>query len=177
MIIYVDEVTERLVYTLDFVFKDRKVEYQLTNDLLYFTNCEGVKFNYSFKQLHDTFSIVPSKILFDEEISEIEVGKTIYMQEEMYELDGVIDPLAAIFYTVSRYEEYLSPKTDEHNRFEPESSTLFSFGWLKKCVADRWAEVLISAIQLHHGVCFQVAKTLPFLYSADAEPSLVNRKI
>ena len=158
MIIYVDEVTERLVYTLDFVFKDRKVEYQLTNDLLYFTNCEGVKFNYSSKQLHDTFSIVPSKILFDEEISEIEVGKTIYMQEEMYELDGVIDPLAAIFYTVSRYEEYLSSKTDEHNRFEPESSTLFTFGWLKRCVADRWAKALISEIQLHYGVYFQVAK-------------------
>ena len=158
MIIYVDEVTERLVYTLDFVFKDRKVEYQLTNDLLYFTNCEGVKFNYSSKQLHDTFSIVPSKILFDEEISEIEVGKTIYMQEEMYELDGVIDPLAAIFYTVSRYEEYLSPKTDEHNRFEPENSTLFTFGWLKRCVADRWAKALISEIQLHYGVYFQVAK-------------------
>jgi hypothetical protein len=158
MIIYVDEVTERLVYTLDFVFKDRKVEYQLTNDLLYFTNCEGVKFNYSPKQLHDTFSIVPSKILFDEEISEIEVGKTIYMQEEMYELDGVIDPLAAIFYTVSRYEEYLSSKTDEHNRFEPESSTLFTFGWLKRCVADRWAKALISEIQLHYGVYFQVAK-------------------
>ena len=158
MIIYVDEVTERLVYTLDFVFKDRKVEYQLTNDLLYFTNCEGVKFNYSSKQLHDTFSIVPSKILFDEEISEIEVGKTIYMQEEMYELDGVIDPLAAIFYTVSRYEEYLSLKTDEHNRFEPESSTLFTFGWLKRSVADRWAKALISSIQLHYGVYFQVAK-------------------
>jgi hypothetical protein len=70
----------------------------------------------------------------------------------------VIDPLAAIFYTVSRYEEYLSLKTDEHNRFEPESSTLFTFGWLKKCVADRWAEALISSIQLHYGVYFQVAK-------------------
>jgi len=170
MIIYVDEVTERLVYTLDFVFKDRKVEYQLTNDLLYFTNCEGVKFNYSSKQLHDTFSIVPSKILFDEEISEIEVGKTIYMQEEMYELDGVIDPLASIFYTVSRYEEYLSPKTDEHNRFEPESSTLFTFGWLKKCVADRWAEALISEIQLHYGVYFQVAKiTAQYIPSFDID--------
>jgi hypothetical protein len=163
MIIYVDEVTERLVYTLDFVFKDRKVEYQLTNDLLYFTNCEGVKFNYSKKQLQDTFSILPSKILFEEEITEIEVGQTIYLQEEMYELDGVIDPLAAIFYAVSRYEEYLPSKKDEHDRFEPESSTLFTFGWLKKCVADRWAEALISAIQLHYGVCFKVAQ-IPVQY-------------
>jgi len=32
VLIYVEYITERLLYTLSFVFKDRKVAYQLTND-------------------------------------------------------------------------------------------------------------------------------------------------
>lgn len=152
MIIYVDEVTERLVYTLDFVFKERKVDYQLTNDLLFFTNCEGLKFNYSQQKLKDVFSIQPSKLLFDEEIEEIEIKKDSYFQEEIFSLDSIVDPLAAIFYCISRYEEYLPTIRDEHERFLPENSTLFKFGWLRKCKVDRWSTQLITAIETYYSI-------------------------
>ncbi len=163
MIIYVDEVTERLVYTLDFVFKERKVDYQLTNDLLFFTNCEGIKFNYSQRKLKDAFSIQPSKLLFEEEIVEIEIKKDSYFQEEIYSLDGIVDPLASIFYVISRYEEYLPSIRDEHDRFLPENSTLYTFGWLRKCVVDRWTTQLIIAIETYYSIKLSAIR-LPINY-------------
>ena len=47
LVVFVDEVSERLIYTLDFIFRDRKIEYQITNDPIFYNKLEGFKFNYS----------------------------------------------------------------------------------------------------------------------------------
>ena len=45
--IFVDQVSERLIYTLDFVFNERELSYKLNNDFLSFENSTLPKFNYS----------------------------------------------------------------------------------------------------------------------------------
>ena len=35
ILIYVEEISERLLYTFDFIFKERRIEYRLTNDNIF----------------------------------------------------------------------------------------------------------------------------------------------
>jgi hypothetical protein len=68
VLIYVEYITERLLYTLSFVFGDRKVAYQLTNDGIAFMGEKGPKINYSNRDFVDGFQIIPAKILFEDEL-------------------------------------------------------------------------------------------------------------
>lgn len=65
--------------------------------------------------------------------------------------DHPFDVLAAAFYCITRYEEYL-PKyePDEYGRYSHTNSLLFQLGWLKKPIVDEWIQQLITALQ----VCF-----------------------
>jgi hypothetical protein len=67
VLIYVEYITERLLYTLSFVFKDRKVAFQLTNDGIAFIAAKGPKLNYSKREFEDCFHIFPATILFEDE--------------------------------------------------------------------------------------------------------------
>jgi len=67
VLIYVEYITERLLYTLSFVFKDRKVAYQLTNDGIAFIAASGPKLNYSEREFADCLQFVPARLLFQDE--------------------------------------------------------------------------------------------------------------
>jgi hypothetical protein len=147
IVVFVNEVSERLVYTFDFIFKDREIAYQITNDPVYFEVLEGFKFNYSNNHFNSGLQIPPSQLLFSEEISEYQINKALFFQEECLSFDGVIDPIASVFYILSRYEEYLTEKRDEHERFRAEDSLQYRYGWLDLCICDRWCEDLISFME------------------------------
>lgn len=62
-------------------------------------------------------------------------------------LDFDFDLLAATFFLVSRYEEYLPHHTDEHGRYKPEESVAYRNGFLQEPVVDRWALMLRRKIE------------------------------
>ena len=66
--IFVESISERLLYTLDFVFKERGLEYTLTNDHHTFIASDCKKINYSERFFDNIIQLIPSCILFDEEI-------------------------------------------------------------------------------------------------------------
>lgn len=143
LLIFVDQISERLIYTFDFIFKDRSIAYRVTNDWLFFCNQEDVKFVYSEKFSEDHLQIKPSTLLFDEAIFTYSINKAEFYKEESLSFDGIIDPVASIFYILTRYEEYLVKQRDEHDRFEAKNSLLSKFNWLEKVICDRMAEDLI----------------------------------
>lgn len=137
--IYVDQVSERLIYTLDFVFHERNLEYALTNDHLYFENLEGSKLNYSERHFENILGIQPATVLFDEEIIVYDVHSGRFFEEDCLRFGKISDPLASIFYVLSRMEEYTTSFEDDHGRFESKYSVLSRYGWLEKAMCDRWA--------------------------------------
>lgn len=147
IVIFVEEVSERLVYVFDFIFKDRKIAYQITNDPIYYEVLEGFKFNYSGQHFDSGLQILPSEVLFSEEIIEYQIEKTLFYQEECLTFNGIVDPIASIFYIITRYEEYLIEKRDVHDRFEATNSLQFRFDWLEQCICDHWCEDLISFME------------------------------
>ncbi len=147
LVVYVEEVSERLIYTLDFIFRDRKIEYQITNDPIYYNKLEGFKFNYSNRVFETGVHIQPSEVIFSEVIKEYEINKSIFYRLECLSFDGIVDPIASVFYLISRYEEYLILRRDVHDRFQAKNSLQYKFGWLRQCICDRWCEDLISFME------------------------------
>ncbi|NBC83658.1 MAG: hypothetical protein GVY19_09770 [Bacteroidetes bacterium] len=154
--IYAPHFSPRLKYTLEFVFTSYiKVNYQLIDDLNEINKHRyPCVLNYSFETLpvHD-FWIKPHDLLSQNGISpEIELhtdyrGPVPYFFANKND-DLGFDIFSAIFYLISRYEEYQpTAEFDKYGRYQPESSVLQQLKVLQKPVADYWMRWLFKAIQ------------------------------
>ena len=119
MLILVEDITSRLNYTFDFIFKERDLNYEFTTDKEHFIQCSTSKFNYSRAALDDdTPSLFPSSILFRQGIHQYTINKHLFHKEECLTINEKTDPFASIFYILTRYEEYNSSLLDHHSRHQ-----------------------------------------------------------
>ena len=128
MIIFVEKITNRLQYTFDFIFKERDLQYMLTDNQEQFLASKDPKFNYSrvsFDQ--DILTLIPSSILFRKSIYNYTITKNVFHLEECLTLNDKTDPFASIFYILTRYEEYQSTMIDSHGRQEGKHSVPVSY--------------------------------------------------
>lgn len=146
MLIYVDQVTERLQFTLEFIFTDHGLHYRCTNDKQEFLNSDEPRLNYSDWDLGEGKHFKPSGLLFEESILiSHKPEKSTWNGVPMLRFGSTDDPFSAIFYVLSRYEEYVNKRRDKHGRFEASSSILYHFGWLQMQIVEVWAEAIITA--------------------------------
>jgi len=121
------------------VLEERGIAFELCNDFIQFENQDGIKLNYSNRHFENIPQLIPSSLMFDDAIKTYELNKGTFHQEECLTFDGITDPLASIFYILSRMEEYNSEDKDTFGRFPGKKSILFYFGWHEKVMCDRWA--------------------------------------
>lgn len=150
VLVYVDRTTPRVKYTMDLVFRYLLGwNYQLTNDGAAVHHHEGAVLVYSADPLHfeSGLRIKAVDLLFEKGLKEqrlapalLDALPVLFKTHQRYDLP--FDPFAAIFYLVSRYEEYLPHRADVHQRFQPESSVLFEYGWLEQPLVDHYAILL-----------------------------------
>ena len=69
-----------------------------------------------------------------------EVPTIFAMPEE--NLTVPFDIFSAVFFLLSRYEEYCSYTPDKHGRYPAEESILYKQGWLRRPLADEWVSAL-----------------------------------
>ena len=155
ILLFVEEISTRLIYTLDFVFKVRGLEYTLTNDFNEFENAKVPRLNYSERYFDGILQLPPASLLFDEELTVYGIGSGTFHTEKCLTFNDKVDPLASVFYILSRMEEYMTTAEDEHGRFTAENSVLSRFGWLQKAMCDRWAVDFISFLHVNGLVEFQ----------------------
>jgi len=158
ILLFVEEISTRLIYTLDFVFKVRGLEYTLTNDFNEFENAKVPKLNYSERYFDGILQLPPASLLFDEELTVYGIGSGTFHTEKCLTFNDKVDPLASVFYILSRMEEYMTTAEDEHGRFTAENSVLSRFGWLQKAMCDRWAVDFLSFLHANGLVDFQNKK-------------------
>ena len=161
MLIFVEKVNERLTYTFDFIFKERDLSYVFTSSESEFEKSLGPKFNYSKKNIVNTASITPSKILFDDRVENYTLNRSLFNEEECLSINGVSDPIASIFYILTRYEEYDSLFKDKHGRHIGKKSVLYRFGWHEKAMCDRWSEDILCFLSVHSSFRFEKKKYRP----------------
>ena len=138
--IYVDQISPRIEYTFEFIFGLRGLTYKLTSD-----NSENVHLIYSQQEKSSGKSIQMAALMVQNGVEKLapKIGK--FEGEDCYSFDAVIDPIASIFFTLSRYEEHICEDVDDYGRF-PLSKSIIPKGWLMKSMCDRWAEQVISLI-------------------------------
>jgi len=144
--IYSSEVLPRLNYIADIIFGDiLGLQWEVTADKRKFGKHPVI--NYSEEKLAGSFKIAPSGILAEEGIKtrDISVGEWKSLPIFFYcqpDCDLPFDIFGAAFYLITRYEEYLENKPDDHARYKASSSLAFKNGFLSKPLVDLWVKEL-----------------------------------
>jgi len=151
LIIYASTITNRLRYISDHIGKEcyGKI-FQITDNLEAFLSAASPKINYSKERITDEeIWIVPHPLLFETSITEqkIEVSQ-VNGRPCIFPTEGDLgfDILAASFYLLSRYEEYLPHDKDEHGRYSHKNSAAFKNGFLQRPLVNEWIDLLRSKL-------------------------------
>ncbi len=146
ILIYVPKITNRVRYVFRLVFKDLlKVSYEITNDLDAFQSADKPKMMYGLKAHTDDIFFKASGLLFERGVHGMEYNTFDYKGNraifQVYDEDTALpfDVFSAIFFLVSRYEEYLPFVRDHHGRFAAPLSVSIQWGILEKPMVNIWA--------------------------------------
>lgn len=146
VLILVDQITNRIDYAFDFIFKERGVPYELTTSFIDFDKRNEVrKLNYSSKAVEKARQIKPSLLLRESSVIPLNVEKSKFSDQECLSFDGSCDIVASVFFVLTRYEEYGNVK-DPHGRFSCNYSILKKFNWIETAICDRWSKAIIEFI-------------------------------
>ena len=143
--ILIERRTARIEYTMEFIFGVRGIKFQFLTDSIEFEKSTNHKLCY-LDNNSDVKRIQPSKLLFEEGTRNIRIELSDFYGEECMSFDGLSDPIASIFYTLTRYEEYMCEEHDEHGRFPYEKSILKRWGWVERAMCDRWSMAILNFI-------------------------------
>lgn len=149
LLIYTPRLTNRLGYTLNLLFgRMLRADFGITTDEACFEAHDGPRLCYGPRRIGDALHIRNCNLLFSTSIEEQEPRPAkVGDHWELFpvygrDLDFGFDLLAATFYMVSRYEEYLPHRNDMHGRFTADQSVAAEAGFLTEPVVDQWACLL-----------------------------------
>ena len=174
LLVYSDITSSRLQYTCDFIFKEQfGLDYKITIDSESFRNHAGAKINYSNSRMEDVYTIQSQSLLFEHDIKEQTINCVDLNNYKAFfktsDSDFPFDIFAAIFYLLSRYEEYLPHEKDMYGRFAHENSISFKEGFLNKPVINIWLTDFSSSLKKIFPALTFKTKTFNFLPTYDID--------
>lgn len=118
--------------------------------------------NYSHETIEGAIQVLPHGILHDFGIKDytIEVSGNVNYTKIFFKNQGKdvpFDILAASFWLISRYEEYIPHKTDNFNRFHYKTSLAYQYDFLHVPLVNLWLTEFIRVIQ-HKFPSFEFGK-------------------
>lgn len=154
LLIYTEKKTNRLRYTFKLVFGDLlRISYRITTELDEFQSSDLPKMVYAEQPYSDGLFVKSSGLLFQRGVGILELKPFPYGDMmAFFPVDDKssqfpFDVFSAIFYLISRYEEYQPFVKDFHGRFTASQSILAELGMLQKPVVNIWALELKNIIQ------------------------------
>lgn len=146
LLIHTPRMSNRLGYTLNVLFGHLlHIDYSITTDEALFLAHSDAKLCYGPRRIGDALFLKSSRLLFETSIDEQQPRPFRHGSQWMLfpvyggSPDLPFDPLAAIFYMVSRYEEYLPHREDEHGRMLSGEHIAVAEGFKDEPVVDQWA--------------------------------------
>lgn len=141
IIIYSPLASSRLLYVLDWVFNTRLgIDYKLTHNLQ-----DAAHLSYG-GYIKDAIQIPDAGLLREKGIQphiiETDTWQNIPTLYASSGSDIPFDIFSAIFFLISRYEEYYSYTPDKHERYPYTDSILYKNNLLEIPVVDEWIEAL-----------------------------------
>ena len=148
--VYTKNKSKRLTYTVEFIFREiAQIPYQICTDDSSLT--EHV-INYSDEELPiNCYQISPSGLLFSKDRTNPQPDSDLayFCLFPMKNGHHPFDVFSAIFYLISRMEEYDSSQFDIHGRFVANQSILVKEKQQFNPVVDQWVFRLLEQINHH----------------------------
>jgi len=146
IIIFSESESPRLLYTCRFIFNHVfNISFEIISDKAKFKSSSLPKINYSKQSIDKCITIHPGGLLDEKNVNNIFPSLTsINDQFILFPTCGALgfDIFSAVFYMISRYEEWLPFNKDQHQRFELNESILYKNQLHLKPVVDIWIEQL-----------------------------------
>lgn len=157
LLIYTHQLSPRLQYTLDLVFKEVLLTgYEITTDINYYNKHQQPRLAYTIEAPEHGLFIKSSAILFENKITSF-IPKPVgtYGDFPVFFEGGTnsalpVDVFATVFYFATRYEEYLARTPDKHGRFRAEDSLAFKHGFLQKPFLNYLISDFANILQRHY---------------------------
>jgi hypothetical protein len=143
VIVYSSGISPRLAYTCDFIFRQGlRINYKITDNVQEFTASSLAKINYSERTFDHAINISPDGLLFETGIKKFQPKGERKNSLVYFFVNGKtgfhFDIFSAVFYFISRYEEYLPFVKDDHGRFEIRNSLLYIVSHFRAPLLDQW---------------------------------------
>lgn len=143
VLIYSPLSSPRLTYVVDVLAGLLPgTQWQVTNNKDAFLSSSAAKINYSGEKIDNSIQIIPKGLLWEDEIypQTPDAGNwqghtTLFPTPS----DIPFDVFGAIFFLVTRYEEYYVDEFDQHGRFKGKMSIAHKFGFLEVPIVNIWA--------------------------------------
>lgn len=145
VLVYSHSASPRLQYVIDFLSQYYGLSFKLIFDEEKFIKATDVcKINYGYHRLAEGEIFIHSHaLLFETSVRPVKVEcfeKNNYKAFFKAEGDAGFDIFAAIFFLLSRYEEYLPHKKDIYGRYAHANSIAFKEGFLNLPLINIWLE-------------------------------------
>lgn len=188
LLIYAPQLTPRLRYTFKVVLQNWcGWRIRFTNAREEFEQCDEAKLAYVPATAASSGDWKAHNLLFEEGLDK-EYYETNQSFKSLFpggiEASQSVDWFAAIFFNISRYEEWVNPHRDEYGRYEPHESILYKQGLLNRPIVDEWViaiqnyliglypKLAATVFKRKYQAAFSIDVDRPFLYKGRG---LINR--
>ena len=175
LLIYTPEISSRIQFTFEFVFKDLlNLNYKLTTLKDDFYRYTGPVLNYSPCPLSKGMWIQSHGLLIQKGVKKLnpKPGKWNNLPVLFKTGPGPdlpFDLFAGIFFLVSRYEEYLDFKPDHVGRFPSQHSVAYQNSFLDMPVVDNWANSLKNILKIRYPELNFRKRSFEFISTIDVD--------
>ncbi len=145
MLIFSHTISPRLNYTVNFLAQYFKTTVSITTNADEFATTAGIRINYSNERFTEAdIRITPVSLLFQKDVSDVRI-KCFQHQNNynaFFATEGKtgFDLFAAIFFLLSRYEEYQPHTKDIYGRYAHQNSLAYKQGFLHQPLINIWLE-------------------------------------
>jgi len=147
-------ITPRLQYVCNYIFNHiSDLGFELISDVSE-VNPDLKLVNYSNLDLACTLKIIPAGLLSERGV---QPHQSVSFHQGTFpvlfysaQCPHGFDVFAAVFFMLSRYEEYHCKEKDKHSRMKAEKSLAYEYGFLENPVVDIWVDHLLEKLSLKH---------------------------
>jgi hypothetical protein len=149
ILIYIPHITARIKYTFQYILEERfGLQYSIMdNKKDFLANDNAIKIVYGKENINIGLFFYAHDLLIETDIKETELHegnvdniKTLFSSNGNSALN--FDVFAAVFFLLSRYEEYLDKPTIQHGNYDFHNSILYKLKTLDTPIIEQWLELL-----------------------------------
>lgn len=176
--------SNRLIYTCKLIFKEHLgLDFKITSDFEEYVDYPNAKLLYTQASNRTDIHIIPNSLLFEKNIEKKQIETCLFNGMTVpFATNGQpfpFDVFAAIFYMISRYEEYLPFEKNQYGQFKATDSLASQLGFLQKPVVDIWIQQLKDVLKgWYPQLIFKEKKfSTTFTYDIDVAYAYLGRGI